>query len=297
MDTNRSSAVPDWWTILYEHGLALLGAGSSAAAATLLAEATGLALLTGQAGREAAAAAALGMAYRLAGDPLPALGHAQQALDAARRDGRPELAQLALTDLGAFYAPVNSRLAIPCYEAALALARRQGDAAAEVALLGDLGLACQGAGDTGRALQLHTRALALARAGGDWEAVDGAVSRLGLALLTAGCLVQARALLEEHLAAARAAADRAAEARTLFQLGIVQAEHAPEQAVVSWRQALLLAQALGQERNAALISYDLAVLLVRLGRIEDARPYARQALRHAGLAEQARGLLARMREQ
>ncbi|MFM7584352.1 MAG: type IV toxin-antitoxin system AbiEi family antitoxin, partial [Caldilinea sp.] len=62
-------------------------------------------------------------------------------------------------------------------------------------------------------------------------------------------------LLEEHLAAVRAAADRAAEARTLFQLGIVQAEQAPEQAVVSWRQALLLAQALGQEHNAALISY------------------------------------------
>jgi len=62
-------------------------------------------------------------------------------------------------------------------------------------------------------------------------------------------------LLEEHLAAVRAAADRAAEARTLFQLGIVQAEQAPEQAVVSWRQALLLAQALGQEHNAALISF------------------------------------------
>jgi predicted transcriptional regulator of viral defense system len=52
-------------------------------------------------------------------------------------------------------------------------------------------------------------------------------------------------LLEEHLAAVRAAADRAAEARTLFQLGIVQAEQAPEQAVVSWRQ----------EHNAALISF------------------------------------------
>lgn len=62
-------------------------------------------------------------------------------------------------------------------------------------------------------------------------------------------------------------------------------------------QALVLAQALGQEHNAALISYDLAVLLASLGRAAEARPYARQAAQYAELAQQARGLLARIREQ
>lgn len=135
---HRPTAAGDGWLALYDSGLAQLGAGSRMAGALKLAEATGLAMLTGQAGREAAAAAATGMAYRLAGDLLSALGHALQAL--------------------------------------------------------------------------------------------------------------------------------------------------------------VLAQALGQEHNAALISYDLAILLVSLGRAAEARPYARQAAQHAELAEQARGLLARIRE-
>lgn len=292
---HRPTAAADSWLALYDSGLAQLGAGGSVAGALKLVEATGLAMLTGQAGREAAAAAALGMAYRLAGDPLPALGHALQALDAARRDGRPELEQVALADLGHFYAALNPALSVRYFEAALALACRGGDPAAEVARLGELGLAYHRAGDTARAIQLHTRALALARAGGDWPAVNGAISHLSLALLTAGRLAQARALLEEHLAAARVIVDRVAEARTLFQIGIVQADREPEQAVDSWRQALILAQALGQDHNAALISYDLAVLLASLGRAAEARPYARQAAQHAELAEQARGLLARIR--
>jgi len=297
MDTKGPIRAADLQRTLYNTGVAHLTAGRVGPGVALLTEAAGLAMLTAQAGQEGAAAAALGLAYRMLGDPLRALGHAQQALAAARRGGQRDSEQVALCDLGNLYAPVNPALAIPYYEAALALARSLGDRAAEGALAGNLGVACHALGATTRALRLHQRALAIARADGAWSEIKRAVSNLGLALVTVRRLAEARALLEEHVYAAHAVGDRAAEARTLFYLGIVQVDGDPEQAAMCFRRALDLAHDLGQAANAALASYNLAVLLVSLGRIEEARPYARQALQHAGLAGQARALLARMREQ
>ena len=118
-----------------------------------------------------------------------------------------------------------------------------------------------------------------------------------MALVTARRLAEARALLEEHLYAAHDVGDRAAEARTLFYLGIVQVDGDPEQAATCFRQALYLAHDLGQAANAALASYNLAVLLVSLGRGHEAWPHARQAAQHATLADAARRLLTQIRDQ
>jgi non-specific serine/threonine protein kinase len=167
-------------------------------------------------------------------------------------------------------------------EAAVALAREQGDRRVLAAALSGLGVAVGGSGgDPGRAAALLGEDLALSRELGDGRGVSAALLNLGMLAQYQGDPERAVALVEESLVLARRLGlGAAATALRLRHLGILAyLQGQPERAEGLMRQALAL------YRDQASQPWGMAVCLGVLACVASAQGRAGRAARLFGAAE------------
>jgi non-specific serine/threonine protein kinase len=175
--------------------------------------------------------------------------------------------------------------ALALYEAAVALAREQGERRVLAAALGSLAAAMSRAGgEPGRAAALLGEGLALHRALGDERGIASALLTLGLLAHDQGEPARAVALVEEGLALARrlgpGAGPIALGLRNLGLLAYLQGQ--PERAEGLTRQALALHHDQAQARGMV---WGLATLAL----VASARGRAGRAARLFGAAERLFG--------
>ncbi|MGO8753108.1 MAG: hypothetical protein ACLQNE_44765 [Thermoguttaceae bacterium] len=161
----------------------------------------------------------------------------------------------------------------------LARARENGDCAAQVTALADLGLLALEHRDLPRALPALNEALALARSAGDRGREGDVLGILGLAGLAAKDLEGARQNLAQALAIARSLGDRYAEKVTLERLSAVCAATGDFlQSLELLSAALALARDLDDRAHAADLLWHMAVRHAEAGRREDALSHGQAAV-------------------
>lgn len=157
-------------------------------------------------------------------------------------------------------------------EAALALARGNGDRRAEGTVLGFLGALDgeQGRIDEGRARL--AAALAIHRAVGNRPREGIEIARLGILDHEQGRDEDARANTEAALLIAREVGDRTFEGQALGHLGILHRDHGrPEEARAHYEAALAIAREVGNRRHEGILLFNLAGLDRDQGRDAEAR--------------------------
>jgi class 3 adenylate cyclase/tetratricopeptide (TPR) repeat protein len=223
-----------------------------------------------------------------------ALARYDQAIAAAERAGRPAAERRALlADRGGVHAVLGDfERARGDHEAALALARAEGDAVAEAAALGALSALWGGHRDYARGLALAREAVAAAERGAEGPAARRAraeahlaVGRMEMNLARAGA---ARGELERALELFRALGDTAGEGRALDMLGMALFCAADLDAAVACSQAALPhLGAAGDRQTEASCMTTLAMSLLYRGRRTEGEPWLPRSL-EAGRAIGAR---------
>jgi non-specific serine/threonine protein kinase len=181
--------------------------------------------------------------------------------------------------------------ALALLEAAVALAREQGERRVLAAALGSLGWAvgARGGGDAGRAAALLGEALALRRELGDERGVASALLSLGMVAHFQGEPERAVALVEEGLALSRrVGASAGPVALGLRRLGLLAAlQGRPDRAEGLLRQALTLYRDMAPEPASMTAPVGMAACLAVLACVASAQGRARRAARLFGAAERA----------
>lgn len=154
--------------------------------------------------------------------------------------------QIADTLRGYFVSRGHGGDGLAVCDAALAAAKRAGDAAGEAAALDVLGLIHYNLGDFRQAISCHTKALALARTEGDAAAEAGTLHNLGRASMHLGDPSGATRYHEQALVINRRIGSRHGEAITLNYIGSAAlALGQPETARSYTTRALRLAREIG----------------------------------------------------
>ena len=186
--------------------------------------------------------------------------------------------------------------ALALFEAAVALAREQGDRRVLAAALGGLGQAVGAAGGPpGRAAALLGEGLALHRELGDERGVAGALYALGMLAHFQGEPARAVALVEEGLARSRRLGLGAGLiALGLFRLGLLAyLQGQPDRAEGLARQALALRRDLAQAVGRPwAVPGGMGVCLALLAGVASAQGRAGRAARLFGAAERGARVLA-----
>jgi tetratricopeptide (TPR) repeat protein len=173
---------------------------------------------------------------------------------------------LALRDAG------RAQEAIQPLEAALALARRVGDAPLEGILLGALGSVESDQGRVAEARQRYVDALAVHLEVGNRR--DEGIIRINIGSLhlERGELDQARACFQDALTVHREVGDRSTEAVTLGHLGVVhRVQGRLGEAQACFEAALAAHRELGHTRHEARLVVSMGILHHDQGRMDEAR--------------------------
>jgi len=223
-----------------------------------------------------------------------ALERYDQALLAAERASLPPAARLPLLRARGQVHGVTGALdaATADLEAALAIARDEGDHAASAELLGILGELWGGHRDYRRGLELTREAVRTAEAAGDRRATAEALVRSGLMHLNLAQLSESQRELERALGIFEELADTRGSARTLDILAMTDGVTAHlERAIVRGREALARFQGLGDRSTLPSMMTNIGFFLAFAGRRAEAEPLERQGLQAAmeqgALADQA----------
>ena len=168
------------------------------------------------------------------------------------------------------------------YEAALDLARAGADersTAAQIRLLGALGMLWGGHKDYQRGVELTDRAVTLAGESGDARAQADASVQLGILLLNLLRLSEGRQVLEQALLLYRQLDDPHGQARTLDALGLFACcDGRLDDAAVYLQDAHERLVALGDQGGAMSTAAMLGVPLAFGGRWCEAEPWVRRAI-------------------
>jgi tetratricopeptide (TPR) repeat protein/transcriptional regulator with XRE-family HTH domain len=236
-------------------------------------------------------------------DALAIHGHAR---DAALKADDPAGEAQAANSLGTVHMRLGQhRLAVECFEQALARFRVDGDQMGQARALSNLGNVEQRLGHYRPARDHIEQALAMFRRVGDRFGEVGALHSLGGVEQRAGRYRQAYDHLERALTRSRLIGDQTGVARALVSLGIVEqrlgrlapaAEHIQEALVVVRQLGNRSAEAraleslgtvytrLDQPRRAAELHRDALVAFRECGELEG-EPWALNGLGEAALAE------------
>jgi class 3 adenylate cyclase/tetratricopeptide (TPR) repeat protein len=233
------------------------------------------------AGRAAAAA-------RAAFANREALARYDQAITAAERAGLPPAERQALhegrggvhTVLGDFE-PARAD-----YEAALALARAEGDALGEARALGALSALWGGHRDYARGLDLARQAVTAVERADDGPPAQRALgeARLGVGLMEMNLAraSAARRELEQALALFRSLGDAAGEGRVLDVLAMTVLEAGDlDAAIACYREALPRLAAAGDRQTETSCAANLGFALLYRGHRAEGEPWIQRALESA----------------
>jgi class 3 adenylate cyclase/predicted ATPase len=225
--------------------------------------------------RAAAEAARAGFANR---EAVESYGLALQMAERARLEpgeraalfeGRAGAHEL----LGAFEAARSD------YEAALALAEAANDDAAQVRLLGALGMLWGGHKDYQRGIELTRQAADLAGRTGHSQAQADSSVQLGIMLLNHSRMAEGREALERALTVYRQLDDAHGQARALDALGLLAFfDGSLDESVTLLEDAYARLSALGDRAGAASSATLLCVPLAGSGRRVDAERWMRRGL-------------------
>jgi tetratricopeptide (TPR) repeat protein len=175
-------------------------------------------------------------------------------------------------------------------EAALAAARRLGDAVSEAKLLGHIGFAYRDLGQPPRALELYLQSLQVARTAGDRGTELRALSGLGLAYLALGQPERAVTYFEPSLAIARELSDRPSEGIALGNLGLAHLELGQaQQAIAYFELDLTIARGLSDHRAEGRALGNLGLAHRMNGQTQQAIDYYDQHLKIARFVGDRRG--------
>lgn len=208
---------------------------------------------------------ALGGAAALAseqGDPVAAVGYAEQFLAIRRQLGDPVGIARALNNLAlTLFFQARYAEARPLLEESLALKRASNDLRGIAQSLGNLGLIANATGDLERAEKLHTECLEISRNGEDYQSVGWALSNLGDVALRAGDLDTALQRYREGLRIAQPLQDIRTVGAFLDRIGIIACRRAlTRTGVMLMRASEILFERLGVQRSAENLEERNAVL-------------------------------------
>ncbi|MBL7253122.1 ATP-binding protein [Paractinoplanes lichenicola] len=203
-----------------------------------------------------------------------------RALELCRRCGWREGEAQTLGGLGRSYSEIGRpAVAVSYLEQALEITEAIGAVAGTAATLGNLGIVVVELGQLARAAELHGRALQLFRAMDARPAVANALNNLATALWSLGRADEARTLLEEALTLTREAGDGGSEAYALGVLARIETD--PDRALRHARDALVLVQVAGDERQQAEMLCELGALHLEQHDTRTALDCFRRAAAHA----------------
>jgi tetratricopeptide (TPR) repeat protein len=155
------------------------------------------------------------------------------------------------------------------YEAALEVARRNGDERQQAGLLGNLGILLFGEGDGDEAEHVFKRCLAMLRRTGDRRWEGNMHCNLGMLHLERQRPEQAREELEAALAIARGMGHARLECTVLCNLGIaLEGQGESAKARARYEEAVQLAGELADRRSEGQFRGYLGLLLARSGHLE-----------------------------
>lgn len=170
------------------------------------------------------------------------------------------------------------------FQAALTIARENGDKHGEAENLGNLGgIYCWKMEESvDRAIDYHQQAIIIAREIGakglEAESLEGLGQCYGLSWDNKGDYQQAAAFFEAALTIAREVGDREREGHCLHSLGVMQEyQHNTEQAQSLFEQALAIAREIGDKPAEASNLSDIGDTKRRLGNLREAIQYKEQS--------------------
>jgi tetratricopeptide (TPR) repeat protein len=172
-----------------------------------------------------------------------------------------------------------SREAIQLLQSAASAAEKRGDARAQGAHLGNLGIAYGALGQVERAIEQYDKIVEVFRANGDRQSEGAALGNLGNAYRNLGQFERAIDYLQQALVIHRAIGDRRGEGNALGNLGTAyrnlgQVEHA----IDYYQQALLISRAIGDRMGEGNRLGNLGIAYADLGQVERAIDFYQQTL-------------------
>jgi tetratricopeptide (TPR) repeat protein len=198
----------------------------------------------------------------------------------------------AVTDIGLLRYDLQLEQ-IPYLEAALAVARRQGDRDAEGAWLGNLGIAYADLGEARRAIEFYEQALAIDREIGDRRGEGADLGNLGIAYADLGEARRAIEFYEQYLAVAREIGDQRGEGADLGNLGNAYADLGEARRAIEYHeQALMIDREIGDRRGEGADLGNLGNAYADLGEARRAIEFYEQNLVVAREIGDRRGVLA-----
>src|SRR5215471_15526122 len=228
----------------------------------------------------------------------------------------PELpGQLTQALFGFCYARSYWHEWVQANEAALLVARRIGDRAAQAIAHDDLGVAYERLGRFATAVECERDSVVIFRELGDRRGLAGSLNNLGIEFGRQGRHEEAITSLRESLDISRELGDRLSEAGGLHSLGVVYGQASRhEEAIACLLDGLTICRELGIRQGEAHTLSDVGVVHRRLGRHGEAIARLREslaifrelgarrdqavvlrelgdALRDAGLGDQVRAVL------
>lgn len=178
-----------------------------------------------------------------------------------------------------FYAQQGPTAALPEFERALALFRREQDRHGEAIVLGHIGNCYKRLGDLPRALDHLQRALAMKRDLGDRLEEGKTLSHLGLVYWEMGDYPRAVEQLTASIALARQLGDRQLEAAALNNLSLVYDEQGDYQrSLEQYQRALELHRATNSAEGEGATLGNIGGVYLLLGQYREAMRYYLQSL-------------------
>jgi len=195
-------------------------------------------------GADAGALYDLGWAQSSTGQPWEALTCYQQALDLYREAGHRSNEAITLSNIGGVYDRLGDRQqALTYYQQALPITREVGDRAGEATTLNNIGRAYDGLGDRQQALTYYQQALPTMREVGDRAGEATTLNNISAVRFGQGDLAGAKDALDEVLAIVRVVGDLGSEAQFSFNMAVVLLRMARvDEAAEVQRRAIVLAE-------------------------------------------------------
>ncbi|MBQ1026649.1 tetratricopeptide repeat protein [Micromonospora sp. C95] len=216
-----------------------------------------------------------------------ATGRARRALDSYERalhlyreaDDRAGEA-VTLTNIGSVYDGLGDwQQALTYYQQALPTLQEVGDRANEAATLTNIGAVYHALGDWQQALTYHQQALPTLQEADDRTSEAATLNNIGAVYHALGDRQQALTYYQRALFIRRDVGDRAGEATTLSNIGGIRFQEGDlVGAGAALVDAVQVLRSIGDRGSEALASFNMAYLLLRMERVDDAIQFQRRAV-------------------
>jgi CHAT domain-containing protein/Tfp pilus assembly protein PilF len=249
---------------------------------------------------EANALGHVGLVYQALNQSPQAQSYFQQALDIYRKVGARHGEAQALSNIASIFLDLDQpEQALEYFQQALTIFREIGDRWAEASMLDNIGVTYGRLDQGQKALAYYEEALQLRRAIGDRAGEASTLNNLGTLHMELGQPRQAIEYFQLALPLVRDIGDRQGEAITLDNMGISHLDLGQQaQALAQFRQSIEIVEAIRGDMSIEELKsgfadryagayQEIVLLLIEMGRPEEAFAYAERARARAFLDQLA----------